>query len=219
VAILQKSQKKQRRSPGEANGAVTEKQSRFVHAYLETGNARQSYRAAYGSKGKNVTVDTRSQELLNMPKIQALIEAGRAQACEKYGVSADRIIAELSRVAFANITDAVEWGSSVPLKNETTGIIESVNGIVLKGSDKLPASVTAAISEISQTRDGSLKVKLHDKLAALEKLGRHVGLFPQQVKGEVVHHHELEPVSDSVAWLAGLLGGATDIKVKVSLPD
>ncbi len=217
-----KTGKRQHNDPDNPKGTLSAKQRAFVEAYLETGIASAAYRASHDCSGlADTTVWKRAHDLRETPKIQAAVQAGRERACEKFGVSAERIIAELVKVAFVNITDVVEWGTSVPLKNEATGAVESVNGIVLKDSSGLGAAAVAAISEISQSKDGSLKVKLHDKLSALEKLGRHVGLFPQQVKGDInhKHRHELEPVSDSAAWLAGLLGGAADIEAEVPLPD
>lgn len=47
----------------------------------------------------------------------------------------------------------------------------SAGSIRIKNAEEIPASLTPAIAELSQTRDG-VKIKLHDKLAALDKLAR-----------------------------------------------
>jgi len=47
----------------------------------------------------------------------------------------------------------------------------------MAAADRLDESVAATIAEVSQTRDGTLKVKLHDKRAALVDIGRHLGMF------------------------------------------
>jgi hypothetical protein len=39
----------------------------------------------------------------------------------------------------------------------------------------------AAIAEVSKTREG-MRVKLHDKVTALEKLGRHLGMSKEKVE-------------------------------------
>lgn len=38
------------------------------------------------------------------------------------------------------------------------------------------------ISEVSMSKDGTLKFKLHDKMAALDKLGRHLSMFTDKVE-------------------------------------
>ena len=55
------------------------------------------------------------------------------------------------------------------------------NQVELIDSDVIDDDPAAAISEISQTDKGGLKVKFHDKRAALVDLGRHLGLFTDKV--------------------------------------
>jgi len=47
----------------------------------------------------------------------------------------------------------------------------------LVSSEDLDDDTAASIAEVSLTH-GGIKIKQYDKLAALEKMGRHVGLFP-----------------------------------------
>jgi len=56
----------------------------------------------------------------------------------------------------------------------------------------LPA---AAVAEVSQTVNGALRVKMHDKHAALVSLGRHLGLFTDHVKVDAVYGISEEPMS------------------------
>jgi phage terminase small subunit len=78
-------------------------------------------------------------------------------------VTADMVIAELAKIGFHNVQDFVNGGNSI---------------LELKHLD---ANKTAAISAVKTTlkADGDLvsEVKFHDKIAALEKLGRHLGIF------------------------------------------
>lgn len=53
-------------------------------------------------------------------------------------------------------------------------------GVALRDSAELSDDEAAAVAEVSETwseNGGSRKVKLHDKVAALEKLAKHVGLY------------------------------------------
>jgi hypothetical protein len=53
----------------------------------------------------------------------------------------------------------------------------------------------AAVAEVSQTVNGALRVKMHDKHAALVSLGRHLGLFTDHVKVDAVYGISEEPMS------------------------
>jgi phage terminase small subunit len=43
-------------------------------------------------------------------------------------------------------------------------------------SAEIDDDTAAAIAEVSQTRDG-IRIKFHDKLGALEKIGKHLGML------------------------------------------
>ncbi len=104
---------------------------------------------------------TNPSVLANTPDVAARIVEIRDIAAARAQVSADRVLAELSRLGFSDIADVV-----------------SIKGgkVHVADTDSLSRDVRATISEISEGRDG-LKVKFHDKVAALDKLGKHLGLW------------------------------------------
>lgn len=55
--------------------------------------------------------------------------------------------------------------------------------IRLKNAEEIPAELTPAIAEIQQTKDG-IKLKLHDKGAALDRLARVLGMYTPAPEGE-----------------------------------
>jgi phage terminase small subunit len=61
--------------------------------------------------------------------------------------------------------------------------VRSANDVLLVGSDEIDDATAAAIAEVVQTKDG-LRLKFHDKLAALDKLGRHAGIFEEPPERE-----------------------------------
>jgi phage terminase small subunit len=71
----------------------------------------------------------------------------------------------LARIGFADITNAVK--------------VEK-GKVLLADTAELGPDITAAIAEIRQGRDG-VSVKFHDKRAALENLGKHLGLFKENI--------------------------------------
>lgn len=104
----------------------------------------------------------------------------QGKAAAKVGVTVERVLEEMARIAFADITSAVEWGEALAVKN-ADGDEYAVQGVVVKPSENLPPEVSAAISEIAKTKDG-IRIKFHDKQAALLNLGKNLGLFKDRVE-------------------------------------
>lgn len=80
-------------------------------------------------------------------------------------VTADRIMQELARIGFADHTKVVK--------------VEG-GAVRISDTDDIPADVRPAIAEIGETcgkYGRSLKVRFHDKLAALKLMGDHVGMW------------------------------------------
>jgi len=67
--------------------------------------------------------------------------------------------------------------------------------VTIVDADKISDEAAAAVAEVSQTVNGALRVKMHDKHAALVSLGRHLGLFTDHVKVDAVYDISEEPMS------------------------
>jgi hypothetical protein len=114
------------------------------------------------------------------------------RAAERGEVSLERILRELAAIAFSDIRKAVTWGPSVQVREEEDEDGERVkvitSAISLVPADKLYENTAAAISEVSQSSTGSLSIKMHDKLAALLALGKHLGMFVQRTQNTNIHY-------------------------------
>ncbi len=141
---------------------MTPKQQRFVEEYLVDLNATQAaIRAGYSAKGATV----RGSELLANRNVANAISAGQKSRSKRLEIDADRVVQEFAKVGFANAGDYFDWGP---------------DGITVRSKDDLTPEQQAAVAEVSETtteHGGTIRVKLHNKLDALEKLGRHLGLF------------------------------------------
>lgn len=138
-----------------AERGLTAKQQMFVKEYLVDLNATQAaIRAGYSEK----TAKEMGYELLTKPHVQVAIQAAMGKRAKKTEITAEKVLEQLARIAFANIGEFVEInGNTVTIKP-----FEQVDGTVL--------------SEVAETQSG-LKVKLNDKMKALELIGRHLGMF------------------------------------------
>ena len=149
---------------------LTDKQAAFVAEYLVDLNATQAaIRAGYSER----TAYRIGAELLQKTSVAEAIAAGQAKRAQRVEITADRVVAELAKIAFADPRDLMEWGP---------------DGVKLKASADLNEEQAASVAEVSETTTkdgGSLKLKKHDKVKALELLGRHMGMFKDKVENEI----------------------------------
>ncbi len=146
---------------------MTPKQQRFAEEYLVDLNATQAAIRAGYSKTRACA---RGWKLLRQAEVAAAIEAEMSRRAARTAITADRVLIELARIAFADPRDCVTWGP---------------NGVEVKSSDELSSDAAGAVAEVSGTRTksgGTTKIKMHDKIAALEKIGRHLGLFKDRLE-------------------------------------
>lgn len=142
---------------------LSDRHRRFCEEYVKHFNATKSYKAAYPDVSDR-TAGQNGFELLKKTEIQAYIEKLKEKALIENNVTPQSVIREVARIAFANVTDVLTFND---------------NGVVLKDSTKLNPDIKAAISEVTYTegRSGIKKsVKMHNKVAALEKLMTYLGL-------------------------------------------
>ena len=142
---------------------MTPKQKRFCQEYLVDLNGTQAaIRAGYSKK----TAEVQGSRLLTNVKVQAAIQEQQKRIAHNLGVTAECIVAEYARIAFADIGALADWNS---------------RGMTIRPATELVPDQTAAIQEVvlTPTKDGgiSIRIKLHDKIRALDSLARHLGMF------------------------------------------
>lgn len=155
-----------------AGRKLTAKEERFCREYIIDLNATQAAKRAGYSEKSAYSI---GQENLKKPEIESFIHQLLSKRAKRLEIKADNVLNEISRLAFSDITDAVEW------KSDGT--------VTIKSSDTLSPDVTACIAEITQTTSGgksTLKIKMHSKPAALDKLCRHLALYKERSPLEVL---------------------------------
>ena len=144
---------------------LTDKQRKFVSEYLVDLNATQAaIRAGFSQK----TARAQGQRLLTNVYIANAIAAAQAKREKRTEITQDRVVQELARIAFGNSRSVMSWTAS---------------GMRLRNSDDLTEDEAAIVSEVRETTTkdgGSMALKTHDKLKALELLGKHLGMFEKK---------------------------------------
>ena len=170
--------------------------------YLIDLNAAQAaIRAGYSAKTARVI----GHENLTRPDIAAAIEKAMAERAERTGLTADWVVDELRKIAFANMADY--------MKSTPEG------GIVLDFAG-LTRDQTAALSQV-KVNGASVTFKLHDKRAALVDLGRYLGLFDAKRKQQdmITVEADFTDVRDTIFRTLARLSAARISKGGGQIPD
>jgi len=146
---------------------LTPKQKRFIDEYLIDLNATgAAVKAGYSRK----TAGFIGAENLKKPMIKEALKVAQENLSRRTQVTQERVIAELAAIAFSNIGDIVSW---------------CPNGLSVKSADELTPEILSAIADVSKSavkEGGMVRVRLYDKLRALELLGKYLGLFTERVE-------------------------------------
>lgn len=155
---------------------------KFADSYLLSFSATKAAIAA-GYSAKTATQS--GYKLLRRPDVQQYLSERRATLAASTGVTLERVVAELSRVAFADLRDVIDWGARAVKVSDALTI--DMAFAEPKDSDTLSPDVAAAVAEVSQGKAG-FKVKLHNKTNALDMLMKHLGGYERDnsQKGDAI---------------------------------
>lgn len=135
---------------------LTEKQKRFVAEYMVDLNATAAARRA-GYKDPNI-----GRQLITKNNVSAEIAKRREQLQSKLEITQETVLQELAAIAFANGTDFVT--------------VTGAGLLCVKPTNEVAREKLPAIAGIKYNQMG-IEIKLHDKVRALELLGKHLGIF------------------------------------------
>lgn len=137
---------------------------KFCEEFVASGynQVRAARNMGYGS-----SADTVAKRFMSHPEFEKVLDAVHNRYLSRMRMRADRVLVELAKIAFASVGDF--------FKRNPGGTCS------IKQMNELTREELAAVSEIvyKEYTDGrvELKIKMHDKLTALDRLGKHFGLF------------------------------------------
>lgn len=150
---------------------LSDKQERFIAEYLIDLSATQAaIRAGYKSSGARAS----ASENLAVPEIRERIDAARARLAANSEITAEKVLKEYGRIAFADIRKMMEWdaesASFVPsqlMDDDTAAAVQSVKAKTRHTYDK----------EGNRETTIELEIKAHSKQAALDSISRTLGTY------------------------------------------
>lgn len=169
MSTTQSSNSQSHREPG----SLTAKQRSFVHEYLIDLNATQAaIRAGYSKR----TAGQMGFELLKKPEIAAAIAEAQRERSARTQITQDRVLQEVARIAFLDLRKALNADGSLKAITE----LDDDTAAALAGLDLLEEF--EGHGEDRQQIGWTKKMKLADKVRALELLMRHMGMLNDKVK-------------------------------------
>jgi len=151
---------------------LSKKQKRFVEEYLIDLNATQAaIRAGYK---KSEYTDTNANKLLENTRIAEEIEKAMAERSRRTGINQDRVLQEIAKLAFVNIADVIDVNTGAVKEGATDEDLACIQSIKYK------------TSETSNGFSVEREVKIADKKANLELLGRHLGMWKDKVEMDLI---------------------------------
>ena len=162
---------------------LTARQRRFIAEYMVDLNAAAAARrSGYSEK----TARTIGQENLTKPDIVAGIVDARRRLIERCEVTVEWIVKELMKIADANLLDYVQIHPDGSMTPDATRILRDLGGAV---ADYWVEEVVIVSAENGRSRTVKRRfhIKMGNKLAALQALGKHLGMF----RGEGAKGHAI----------------------------
>lgn|SRR5574343_979281 len=144
------------------------KHRRFVEEFLvDLDGTKAAIRAGF----KPSNASTRAWSLLRRQDVSEAVSAGQREMSERVEVRQDKVLAEYMAVAFADIGQYFDdHGNLLPL--------QEIPEMARKAISEIQVFEEYAFSEGERVPIGQTKrLKFHDKLKALDALGRNLGLF------------------------------------------
>ncbi|WP_367567762.1 terminase small subunit [Lacrimispora sp.] len=164
-----------------SNEDLTDKQRLFCVYYSKSFNATQSYKKAYNcSYGVALT---EGPALKNNPRISSEIKRLKQIILSDAHLEPGDIFQKYMDIAYSDITDYLTFGQKeVKYFNkagEEVAVMESF--VDLNESSEVDGSI---ISEVSQGKEG-IKVKLADRMKALDWLSDHMDMATEEQRAKI----------------------------------
>lgn len=175
------------------NPELTDKQRLFCVLYARCFNATKAYQKAYGCTYE--TAMANGSETLRKAKVQNEIRRLKQDRLNRELLSEDDIFQKYMDIAFADLTDYVEFGTAeepvmsihgpVKVEDPKTGkkkqLTQTVNVVHFKKSSEVDGTI---LSEVKHGKNGS-SIKLADRMKALQWLSDHMEIATAEQKARL----------------------------------
>lgn len=157
---------------------LNDKQQQFCLFYVKSFNATKAYQKAYKCSYETAMVN--GHKLLRNTKIKNKILELKQSKLNREFLSEEDIFQKYMDIAFADMTDYLEWQTSeVELE---PGIVRKVSKVTFKDSSQIDGTL---VSEVRVGKSGDAEIKLADRMKALNWLAEHMDMATEKQKAEI----------------------------------
>jgi phage terminase small subunit len=161
---------------------ITDKQALFVEYYIGKSNLNATDAATRAGYSKT-SAASQGHQLLKNPRVQKYLRTRMANRVARLEVDQNRVIQELAVIGFSRLNDFASWRGTT---------------LTITDSSEIPEHAQGALQSIAPVvgKKGvlGLKIRLHDKVAALKLLAQHLGMLEVKAgnasKGRIVDFME-----------------------------
>lgn len=162
--------------------------ARFVREYLIDLNGKAAYQRTYPSCKSDAAARAKAWQLLQREDVRAELAKLEEQQWRELEISERRVLRELAAIGFSNVADVLDVRQAGAGYTEDDEFVPPGPRVSMPTDLRdLPRHVQAAVKKVAETKEG-FRLEMHDKLTALEKLGKRLKLW-QDDESEQRHVH------------------------------
>lgn len=175
------------------NTDLTDKQRLFCLYYVRYFNATKAYQKAYGCSYE--VAHAEGYKILAKPCVKTEIQAMKQSRLNRELLDEHDIFQKYMDIAFADITDFVQFGQEeeyvigqfglIQVEDPVTGkkapLKQKVNTVRFRESDSIDGTL---ITEVKNGKNGA-SIKLADRMKALEWLAEHMDIATEEQKARI----------------------------------
>lgn len=158
---------------------LTPQQEKFAAGVAEGLSQSESYRRAYPNalQWKDKTVWSRASELMANGKVSGRVRELAQLAAARNEVTVERVLKEMARIAFFDVRRLTDQsGNALPIHELDDDTAAAIQGLEVAMERGRPGD-----DEEEPTVTTVRKYKVADKNSALEKLGKYLSMFTDNV--------------------------------------
>lgn len=174
---------------------LTVKQERYVQGLFKGLTQREAYKQAYDAENMtDKSIDEKACELAANVKVTERLAELEEEIRMRNMVTVEKVLAELASVGFTDATDFVKVEEKEFVagyekdengeEDKTRPIIQKSKIVNIYDMNAIDKEKLKALSSIKQGTNG-IEIKLHDKIKALELMGKFLGLFTDKVEHQL----------------------------------
>lgn len=185
---------------------LTPQQNLFVREYIKDYcGSRAAVRAKYSERSAKEQAST----LLTKDNIQAAVTREERKLQNRFYVSKERILKELALIGYADLSEYTTVNEDGQVQ---INALEDLPPQISRALKTIKEKTKSTISSDGETvfREGHVEIVLHDKIAALNLMGKEIGMFKDkcEVTGKNGGPIKIQEMSDE-ELLAIIQGGSS----------